>query len=154
MKIFDNYPMPVDEVPNNIPKYVIDFHADVAIIIGSTATHRFEIPKEYLENCTNIEVIYNQGLKWILTKTISPVSIIVEDDVNVLYCYLSPAETNEFNYSEKHLVSELAENNIINELLDTTVQVKFINESTGKIISSDIYKVKVKNSLLETASLI
>jgi len=128
-EMFRNYPQPDDYVPNNRPRCHKPFKLD--IMTGETAIHTFEIPFNVEESCDDVKVIYKSGLTPEITKEQSELEITTTEHGNsIITCTLSAEETSIFQ----------------NTLLDTKVQLKFYMKN-GDITYSDIYNVKVVNSL-------
>lgn len=126
MTMFDNYPG-TNMTPDNRHKHRRHFHLD--IMTGENATHVFEVSKSFMDTCSSVEVMYKQGIKIILTKQVDPNDVTDGDDTITIK--LAPEETELFR----------------DNILDTSVQLKFKIKETNDTMFSEIYKVKVTNSL-------
>lgn len=127
-EMFKNYPQPDDYIPNNRPKCRKPFKLD--IMVGETSVQSFDVPFDVEEDCIDWEIIYKLGLEVVLIKSKETIEIIKDEDNTILSCVISPEETKLFNST----------------ILDTLVQIKFTMKD-GNIIYSEIYKIKINNSL-------
>lgn len=128
--MFNNYPQPEGYIPNNRPRHRKPFCLD--IMAGETAVHTFEIPFNVNEACNGFEVIYKLGLTTLIIKNSSELEIIIGECGNSLItCTLTPEETALF----------------ADTLLDAKVQIKFYMKDEGTVSYSEVYKIKLLNSL-------
>ena len=127
-EMFNNYPQPEDYIPNNRPRFCPPHTID--IMTGETAIHTFEIPFNVHENCDGVEMMYKQGVEIIISKAMNELDLTEDEHSCVIGCKLMPEETAKFNRN----------------VLNTNVQIKFTMKDGG-VIYSEIYPVKVSNSL-------
>lgn len=131
---FDN--LPEDYVPNNedMPRACC-CHCD-NIITGQAVTHSFEIPFNVKTDLLDYELIYKTGVEILIDKHKEDLeTLILDDGTSIISCSLNSDESKKFD----------------NILLDTFAQIKF-TMLDGTFTFSEIYKIKVLNSLEYTQS--
>lgn len=129
MGMLDNY-KDVESLPlpDNERKWLRCKPLDT-IIVGGTCTHIFEVPIKFNEDLLKVTICYKQEARLILVK--DPTELTTSDESLFIKCDMTTDETVLFG----------------NTLLDTEVQLKF--EYADKVLFSNIYKVKVINTLEE-----
>lgn len=131
---FDN--LPDDYVPNNEPINECCCSNNDFIITGQSVSQSFNVPFNVETDLLDYELIYKTGVDFIIRRGKSELeTFIMEDNTSIITCSLSSDDTKKFD----------------NTLLDTFAQFKF-TMLDGTCTYSDIYKIKVLNSLEYTQS--
>jgi len=131
MSMFDRYDnIPEGYIPNNRPIKIEPRH--IAIMMGETTTHSFELPFNAAEVCRDVEIIYKQGLHEVFHKSGSALEILPTHGghCSIVSCHLGSGETSYFR----------------DNVLDVKVQLKFYMKDYT-VAFSEIYDVEVTASL-------
>ena len=130
-EMFDNYPQPNDYIPDNRHRCIK--HNELTIMAGESSSHSFDVPFNVEEQMSNFSVIYKLGLKVVVVKEQHELEVVYDEEHNktIITCDLNPMETALFR----------------DTLLTAQVQLKFITKEINEVSYSEIYTIKLLDSL-------